>query len=332
MKWTFALTLGVSLGATALVVGCADAPKIGSQQRSTVSSTLATYKATAETTKKYGIATWRLRHVGDGSVLEGLDAKGKSVSHVSLAVRKNKKSEAAMLWFSGGDSRKGFMKGGKEGLAKNTLPGSMPSWATAARRDLLKHAESGRTPYGCADDLFGIFSGLLQQAPSCAKTDTLQTCISKLLQAQGGSNGLANVSKLLTSCKPATNSGSSSSGGTASNSSGSSSGSSGKTSSSSSSGSSGTTSSSGATSSSSGDASTPDDAGSSGSSGSSGDAGTKKGLTEGCASDAECASNVCYLGDTNAYCSLKCTSANAATVCVAPFNGVCNNKGFCRKP
>lgn len=105
-------------------------------------------------------------------------------------------------------------------------------------------------------------------------------------------------------------------------------------SSSSSGGSSGSTTSSSGTSgstSSSGDASTETDGGSSGSSGSSGDAG-KKALLAACGADAECASNVCYLGDTNAYCSLKCTADTAATVCVAPFNGVCNNKGFCRKP
>ncbi len=53
---------------------------------------------------------------------------------------------------------------------------------------------------------------------------------------------------------------------------------------------------------------------------------------EGCSRDADCASSVCYLGDQGSYCSLKCTAANAATACTAPFVGTCNKKGFCRKP
>lgn len=60
--------------------------------------------------------------------------------------------------------------------------------------------------------------------------------------------------------------------------------------------------------------------------------GAKKGLTEACATDAECESNTCFKGNQGSYCSLACTAASAATVCVSPFNGVCNNQGFCRKP
>ena len=102
---------------------------------------------------------------------------------------------------------------------------------------------------------------------------------------------------------------------------------------SSSSGTSGTTSSgaSGSTSSSSGDAAVPSDGGSSGASSGAVDAG-KKALTEACTKADDCASNVCFMGNQGSYCSLACTQQNAATVCVAPFNGVCNNQGFCRKP
>jgi hypothetical protein len=58
-----------------------------------------------------------------------------------------------------------------------------------------------------------------------------------------------------------------------------------------------------------------------------------KALGETCAKGTDCASGVCYVGGQSSYCSLTCTSGNAATVCVPPtFNGVCNKQGFCRKP
>lgn len=52
-----------------------------------------------------------------------------------------------------------------------------------------------------------------------------------------------------------------------------------------------------------------------------------------CAKDAECQSGHCFLGGMASYCSEACTAANAQAVCAtAPFNGVCNNRGFCRRP
>ena len=60
--------------------------------------------------------------------------------------------------------------------------------------------------------------------------------------------------------------------------------------------------------------------------------GAKKAAIEACIKDDDCASGVCYLGDQGSYCSLKCTADTAATVCVAPFAGTCNKKGFCKKP
>jgi len=63
------------------------------------------------------------------------------------------------------------------------------------------------------------------------------------------------------------------------------------------------------------------------------EAGAKKGLTEICATNDDCASGVCYASDQGAlYCSVKCTADNATTVCVAPLAGSCNKKGYCKKP
>jgi hypothetical protein len=59
--------------------------------------------------------------------------------------------------------------------------------------------------------------------------------------------------------------------------------------------------------------------------------GTGKQLGETCAQNSDCQSGECFVGGMASYCSLRCTPANAATVCVAPFTGVCNNHGYCRK-
>lgn len=58
----------------------------------------------------------------------------------------------------------------------------------------------------------------------------------------------------------------------------------------------------------------------------------KKALAEPCTAEAECASGVCFKGTMASYCSLRCTVEDAVTVCVAPFNGVCNMQGYCRRP
>lgn len=63
------------------------------------------------------------------------------------------------------------------------------------------------------------------------------------------------------------------------------------------------------------------------------EAGAKKGFTEICATNDDCASGVCYASDQGAlYCSAKCTPENATAVCVAPLAGSCNKKGYCKKP
>ncbi|HEY8079053.1 MAG TPA: hypothetical protein VIF62_33200 [Labilithrix sp.] len=107
-------------------------------------------------------------------------------------------------------------------------------------------------------------------------------------------------------------------------------------------GSSGSTSSSGGSSSSSGGGSSGGSTSSSSSSSSSGgaDAGHDSGTSGGkndlgaaCKADADCTSNVCFVGGSQSYCSLKCNAGNAATVCVPPtFDGSCNKQGYCKKP
>lgn len=59
---------------------------------------------------------------------------------------------------------------------------------------------------------------------------------------------------------------------------------------------------------------------------------TKKANAEGpCAANSECESGVCFIGGTQSYCSAKCTAADAATTCAAPFTGSCNKQGFCKR-
>lgn len=58
----------------------------------------------------------------------------------------------------------------------------------------------------------------------------------------------------------------------------------------------------------------------------------KKANAEGpCAADSECESGVCFMGSTQSYCAVKCTAADAATTCAAPFTGSCNKQGFCKR-
>ena len=58
----------------------------------------------------------------------------------------------------------------------------------------------------------------------------------------------------------------------------------------------------------------------------------KKAAAEGpCASNTECESGVCFIGGNQSYCSAKCTAADAATTCAAPFTGSCNKQGFCKR-
>ncbi len=57
----------------------------------------------------------------------------------------------------------------------------------------------------------------------------------------------------------------------------------------------------------------------------------KKKAAEACQQPSECESNICFAGGNQAFCSVACTTANAATVCVAPFTGSCNKKGYCKR-
>lgn len=63
-----------------------------------------------------------------------------------------------------------------------------------------------------------------------------------------------------------------------------------------------------------------------------GTSGGKKKNAEGpCASNDECESNTCFMGNNQSFCSVPCTPQNESTVCVAPFTGSCNNRGFCKR-
>lgn len=50
-----------------------------------------------------------------------------------------------------------------------------------------------------------------------------------------------------------------------------------------------------------------------------------------CTSDAQCASNACFIGGMKSFCSFHCTQATASTDCpVPPTTGACNNQGYCK--
>ncbi len=50
-----------------------------------------------------------------------------------------------------------------------------------------------------------------------------------------------------------------------------------------------------------------------------------------CTANAQCATNVCFMGGMMSFCSMHCTQATAAQDCpVPPTTGVCNNQGYCK--
>ena len=56
-----------------------------------------------------------------------------------------------------------------------------------------------------------------------------------------------------------------------------------------------------------------------------------KAFGEACSANAECASNVCFVGGNRAFCSLHCAAATQATDCpVPPTSGTCNMQGYCK--
>ena len=61
------------------------------------------------------------------------------------------------------------------------------------------------------------------------------------------------------------------------------------------------------------------------------EAGAKKPNAADCALPEECESGVCFVGNRQGYCAVACTPANATALCVPPFTGSCNNKGFCKR-
>jgi hypothetical protein len=52
-----------------------------------------------------------------------------------------------------------------------------------------------------------------------------------------------------------------------------------------------------------------------------------------CSKDSECQSKACFIGGSNAYCSMACKQETAATDCPKPLtSGACNKHGYCKKP
>ncbi len=80
------------------------------------------------------------------------------------------------------------------------------------------------------------------------------------------------------------------------------------------------------------DSSTTTDSATTTDSSTTGDAG-KKAFGEPCDDKSECASDACFVGGNQKFCSFRCTVATAATDCPKPpTDGNCNNQGYCRKP
>jgi len=51
----------------------------------------------------------------------------------------------------------------------------------------------------------------------------------------------------------------------------------------------------------------------------------------GCRDGSECESGVCFVGNAQSFCTVRCTADDAAQVCVAPLTGTCNRQGFCKR-
>jgi hypothetical protein len=52
-----------------------------------------------------------------------------------------------------------------------------------------------------------------------------------------------------------------------------------------------------------------------------------------CTVDAQCQTNVCFVGGMRSFCTLRCTLATQAQDCPVPVtSGECNMQGFCKPP
>jgi hypothetical protein len=59
--------------------------------------------------------------------------------------------------------------------------------------------------------------------------------------------------------------------------------------------------------------------------------GKKKVGEVGCTADDECQSNVCFKGNAQSFCTVRCTPNNATTMCTPPLTGTCNKQGYCKR-
>lgn len=62
-----------------------------------------------------------------------------------------------------------------------------------------------------------------------------------------------------------------------------------------------------------------------------GGTGSKPNGEVGCKVGADCMSGVCFLGNSQSFCSARCTTDNATTTCATPFTGTCNKQGYCKR-
>ncbi|MBX3203428.1 MAG: hypothetical protein KF764_00105 [Labilithrix sp.] len=63
-----------------------------------------------------------------------------------------------------------------------------------------------------------------------------------------------------------------------------------------------------------------------------GDGDGKKKLGEnGCVADDECESNVCFKGNSQSFCTVRCSTQDPTSTCVPPLTGTCNKQGYCKR-
>jgi hypothetical protein len=59
--------------------------------------------------------------------------------------------------------------------------------------------------------------------------------------------------------------------------------------------------------------------------------GKKKAAEVGCTTDSECETEVCFKGNAQSFCTIRCTVQTAAAVCGTPYTGSCNKQGYCKR-
>jgi hypothetical protein len=50
-----------------------------------------------------------------------------------------------------------------------------------------------------------------------------------------------------------------------------------------------------------------------------------------CNDDSECETNVCFKGNGQSFCTVRCAMETQTALCVAPLTGTCNKQGYCKR-